>query len=197
MNRDAVQNERGPRTSTIRKHLATLQAKNKISFSQQPSLPSSSSGFMQSPFGFRYTGMPQMINPMFNPMGQFHQQSRENPEVTEVMKTGEISEVNISSSSSESGIENVSSEKSDEIEVVKPSSSMEQTEETQERDSSKTRPDLHQNQLEIGSREVQPHIPRNNFRVLIAEICGKNLFNCIRWFKHAPMFTSFPSSTKV
>ena len=27
MNRDAVQNERGPRTSTIRKHLATLAAK--------------------------------------------------------------------------------------------------------------------------------------------------------------------------
>ena len=32
MNRDAVQNERGPRTSTIRKHLATLQAKNKLGF---------------------------------------------------------------------------------------------------------------------------------------------------------------------
>ena len=29
MNRDAVQNERGPRTSTIRKHLASLQAKDK------------------------------------------------------------------------------------------------------------------------------------------------------------------------
>lgn len=29
MNRDAVQNERGPRTSTIRKHLASLHAKDK------------------------------------------------------------------------------------------------------------------------------------------------------------------------
>jgi hypothetical protein len=28
MNRDAVQNERGPRTSTIRKHLASMQAKS-------------------------------------------------------------------------------------------------------------------------------------------------------------------------
>ena len=33
MNRDAVQNERGPRTSTIRKHLASLHAKDK-SFTQ-------------------------------------------------------------------------------------------------------------------------------------------------------------------
>ena len=48
MNRDAVQNERGPRTSTIRKHLASMQAKTGHSF---PGLMQQGGIAGQSPHG--------------------------------------------------------------------------------------------------------------------------------------------------
>lgn len=62
MNRDAVQNERGPRTSTIRKHLASMQAKSGHSFPglmQQGGIAGQSAhGSLGLNLGFGNVGLP-------------------------------------------------------------------------------------------------------------------------------------------
>lgn len=229
MNRDAVQNERGPRTSTIRKHLATLHAKNKMNHTfgghHVPSMAGLPTGLptpsLHSAFAFRYGNQGQIPNlgtlsnlgthPAMLSSGllnmhhahKYHEEERYSS--MQLQASPAVSDVNVSSSSSESGIENVSSSKSDEIEVVKPepNSSKEQLDEEmgeeEEKTDQSTKPmEMLESIIAQSSSSLMPfQQAHNNFRMLIAEICGKNLFNCVRWFKHAPMFTSFSTTTKV
>lgn len=100
----------------------------------------------------------------------------------------------ISSNSSESGIiENLDSSKSNEEIDVGSADSVQSTQPIKNEEIARENRDTPRTE-NVRSDWTQPNA---NFNTLITELCGKDLFRVIEWFKSNPLFATHSNESKV